>query len=243
MRTGLKNINKNMNTQRELWNAAFGDGTPGDFEQWYLWDPTPQEADQLVAHFQTNHIRPSDIDKGKVGHMVPRYVRLSDSAIGVVVKSQAPATQLGEYWPLDFTTVGKPRDKRESFGHAWMSHGRITSFKGTELRGSLDDHPGNEHLPTIWVSNLGDPQSSIYGTMAPNKFKYPGSEPVDNTAEAAATAETEEEPEHAGGREMDDDMMEDEKMEDETTTERMAGRQSAASREERGSLIVDDFRQ
>ncbi|KAL9001718.1 MAG: hypothetical protein Q9188_005316 [Gyalolechia gomerana] len=201
MVTGLKNVRKHVNNERELWNATFGDGTPGDFERWYIWDPTPQEADQLVARFQANMIRPSDLEKGNVSHILPRYVRLSDSALGVVVQSQAPGIKLGEYWPLDFTSTGKLRKKRESFGHAWVTDGHIAVFRENELHGSLEDHPANEHMPTTWVNNFGDSQSSIYGTMAPGKFKNPGVA-SDSMAE---TAETEEEPARAGEREMDDD--------------------------------------
>ncbi|KAI4182155.1 MAG: hypothetical protein L6R41_006162 [Letrouitia leprolyta] len=161
------------NLPRQLWNPTLGNGIPGDYVNWLLWDPSPQEVADLLTKLKERTIPVKFLTNGTYSNRVPRYVRLSDSAVGFVISAQATKEQLKDFWHMDFTVNKQLSATRKSMGHAWVMAGRIAVFKGETLRGDLEKYPGNEHAPSIEVDSLGSPLATAYyayGPMVPAQY-------------------------------------------------------------------------
>ncbi|KAI4138109.1 MAG: hypothetical protein LQ341_004811 [Variospora aurantia] len=86
----------------------------------------------------------------------PRYVRLSDSALGLVVRLRMPILLRYRFYPLDFVR-SRPylRQDRRVFGHAWLTEGRPTLFSGSVLWGSRDEEEAVKWMTPVEVNKWG----------------------------------------------------------------------------------------
>ncbi|KAL8749120.1 MAG: hypothetical protein Q9184_006928 [Pyrenodesmia sp. 2 TL-2023] len=115
-----KDIREHVNISREKWEEKDGDGEPGQVAEWKLWDPSPEEAERALVQRGTDAPL-SKYASGQFSHLIPRYVRLSDSGVGVVVRMNTTIQMRYTYYPLDFNCDGHPRLVRASMGNAWLS--------------------------------------------------------------------------------------------------------------------------
>lgn len=85
----------------------------------------------------------------------PRYVRLSDSAVGLVVRLRMPIILRHRFYPLDFLRTAYLRRDRRVFGHAWLTEGRPTLFSGSVLWGSRDEEEAVKSMTPVEVDKWG----------------------------------------------------------------------------------------
>ena len=104
-RSGRSNRADQLNRDdRAIWKAENGDGDENaDFEDYRYFNPTSKQAEKLLSS-----LTPKKIDNGEATKIFPRRVRLSDSAMGVVVYIGVTINKSRDYWPLNFNGSGYP---------------------------------------------------------------------------------------------------------------------------------------
>ncbi|KAI4188170.1 MAG: hypothetical protein LQ346_005369 [Caloplaca aetnensis] len=131
----------NVNKQRETWdhNKSDGDGVSGAYESWKLWDPSPADARRVLALYNDKSFTHVLWEQGVYAHVMPRFVRLSDSGIGLIL-SRTNAPQ---------------RSSWHSVGHAWLTAGGIAAYQGSIYVGDFVhlSYP----LPVVTVDKNGNP--------------------------------------------------------------------------------------
>ncbi|KAI4122798.1 MAG: hypothetical protein LQ338_005612 [Usnochroma carphineum] len=157
-----------INVPRAKWEIWFDeDGDPNDCNGWKLFDPSETDLKFILEEIRVQSITVSRWSEGAVSYIVPRFVvslirlfnimqRLSDSGLGLIVSLGPTQAQLRLWYPLDFGTNGKPRRKRESFGHAWVTEGRPTRFHEIVYAGDNQEQASLRKLPPVEVDRKGN---------------------------------------------------------------------------------------
>ena len=89
-------------TSRRMWKSNDGNGPegPDHFAEYLFFNPSMREITSM------NTITQSQVDNNKVSHLLPKRVKLSDSAIGLVVTIRISVTKRTAWFPLDFNSAG-----------------------------------------------------------------------------------------------------------------------------------------
>ncbi|KAL8957534.1 MAG: hypothetical protein Q9193_005222 [Seirophora villosa] len=178
----------------EKWEASDPDGNPLEKKTWKLWDPTQEEADNIVNLVKAKRadpwrctepeetfgakrvdpLRSTEPEETFSTHGIPRYVRLSDSAVGVIVRLWISRRARKMWYPLDFTAAWTLLHRRTCLGHAWLTDGKPTRYLGATLWGNLNAEDAVRFRDSVSVDQWGnvDPQVNI-GKVLPTEGKLP----------------------------------------------------------------------
>ncbi|KAI4094999.1 MAG: hypothetical protein LQ344_001846 [Seirophora lacunosa] len=161
----------------EKWEASDPNGHPLETETWKLWDPTQEEADDfvnLVRAGRVGSLRRTEAEEAFSTHGIPRYVRLSDSAVGVIVRLWLSRRTRKKWYSLDFTAAWTLLQHRTCLGHAWLTDGKPTRYLGATLWGNLNEEEVVRFRDSVSVDQWGniDPQVNI-AEVLPTKEKLP----------------------------------------------------------------------
>ena len=96
-----------------LAHGVAPEDTPPD--QFLLYNVKMANVEDILLN-----VRLSELQKGQKSNMPPRRVRLSDSAVGLVIAMGVTTKNRGEWWPADFDQNGQTRAGRGHIGETFL---------------------------------------------------------------------------------------------------------------------------
>ncbi len=143
-RSGKSSRDDQLNVStRKAWAPKDGDGAEGlDFAEYKYFNPTEKAVEKLLKF-----LTPAMISEGEATKHFPRRVRLSDSAMGVVITIGVTIAKSRDYWPLNFNAAGYAiaEPALRHFGHAFKVNGSYAEFGKDENSCYL--LAGEAHVP------------------------------------------------------------------------------------------------
>ena len=143
-RSGKSSRDEQLNVlTRKAWAPKDGDGAEGlDFAEYKYFNPTEKAVEKLLKF-----LTPAMILEGDATKHFPRRVRLSDSAMGVVITIGVTIAKSRDYWPLNFNAAGYAiaEPALRHFGHAFKVNGSYAEFGKDENSCYL--LAGEAHVP------------------------------------------------------------------------------------------------
>ena len=103
-------------TDRATWRPTNGNGTEeSDYKDWKLWDPPMTEVEKLL-----DSVTLAQLGTSETANKFPKRVKLSDSAVELVIRLGVPIARCNQWWPLDFNATGYVlgQPARNHIGHA-----------------------------------------------------------------------------------------------------------------------------
>ncbi|KAM0798517.1 hypothetical protein BDR22DRAFT_891311 [Usnea florida] len=103
-------------TGRKPWKPVDGNGSENDdYKIWKFWNPTMTEVQRLL---ETTTV--AQLNANEITDKFPKRVKLSDSAIGLVIRIGVPISRCSQWWPLDLNAAGVVlgQPTRDNIGHA-----------------------------------------------------------------------------------------------------------------------------
>ena len=141
-------------TNRQLWKPQDGHGAEDlDYTEYKFFNPAMPQVEQLLLTTTA-----AILDGSGTATTLPKRVKLSDSAMGLVVLLGMTCHKTWSWWPLNFNSAGYAimKGTLNHFGHAFERNGVACHFGTAKspyfVLCGTKGHPANDPLilGTLW---------------------------------------------------------------------------------------------